>query len=79
VLLGIIGFFVGFSLLVTGLVSIIGFFGESNDLSRAFNLSTLAGLTLLVWTYLGITRPTPLRYIPPALGSLAVIAWFVFF
>lgn len=78
VLLGVLGFSVGPLLVVNGLFSVIGLFGEPNDFRRAFSLPTLIGLTLGVWTVLGITKPTPLRYIPPLVGSIALIVWFFF-
>lgn len=75
-LLGVFGFGAGFALIENGLLSAIGFFGESTDLQRAVNLSTFAGLTLVIWTWLGIARPTPLRYLPPTICSIAITVWF---
>ena len=76
VLLGVFGFPVGFALLANGLWSGFGPFNGPDD--SAFNLSTLAGLTMLIWTYLGIRKPTPLRYLPPAVGSIALVVWFFY-
>jgi hypothetical protein len=78
VLLGVLGFSVAPLLVVNGLVSVIGFFGEPTDFRRAFNPPTLFGLILVAWTFLGITKPTPMRYFPPTVGSLALIVWFFF-
>jgi hypothetical protein len=65
---------VGFALLVWGLSYAINPFAGPDD--HAFNLWTFAGLTMLIWSYLGIRKPTPLRYFPPAIGSIALFGWY---
>jgi hypothetical protein len=72
--LGMAGFYVGASWLLSGLIEVIDWKGGSLiDLGVTHVLPLLGGMLLIGWTALGVTKPTPLRFIPPTLVAIPFV------
>ena len=75
ILLGIAGFNVGVFWLGLGLLPTITIWGKSFvNFGLVEWVPTLAGAVMLAWTCLGVVKPTPLRFFPPALVSFPLAA-----
>jgi hypothetical protein len=82
ILLGVAGFNVGVFWLGLGLLPVIDIWGKSFiNLGLISWVPTLGGIVMFVWTCLGVVKPTPLRFFPPALVSFPIaligVSWMV--
>jgi hypothetical protein len=65
------GFYVGAFWLLSGLIEVIDWKGASLiNLGGRNALPLVGGMILIGWTALGVTKPTPLRFIPPAVVAI---------
>jgi hypothetical protein len=56
-----------------GLLPVVDIWGKSFiNLGLISWVHTVGGALLLVWTFLGVVNPTPLRFYPPALVSFPI-------
>lgn len=73
VLLGIAGLNVGVFWLGLGLLPVIDIWGKSFiNLGQVSWVPTLGGAVMLVWTFLGVLKPTPLRFFIPAIVAFPI-------
>ena len=77
-LLAVTGFCVGAFWLLLGVLPVIDWKGPSLALTEIDWLPALGGIVLIVWTVLGVERPTPLRFIPPAVVAVSAALIGVF-
>lgn len=74
-LLGLAGFSVGKFWLGIGLLPAVNIFeAPLINLGDIDALPAVGGAVLVVWTFLGLTKATPLRFIPPAVVSFPLAA-----